>query len=154
METKEGLLKILDFAIREEEKAFEYYRDLAAQVGDKSLRAVMLNFADMERSHKEKLKAIKQDIKEGLKPGDTVYMKLADYTVHGLELESQDSDNPELQKAYLLGIRCEEAAHKLYRDLAKKVKDRPYKKILKSLACEESKHQKRLEEEYAQRFAC
>ena len=47
--------EILDFAIKNEEGAAEFYRDLAAKMKQESMREVFLGFSKEEEGHKARL---------------------------------------------------------------------------------------------------
>ena len=71
--------EILDFAIRSEEKAHDFYTSLADRVKRESMKQAFLEFAQEELGHKEKLLKIKEG--EMLLPREekVLDLKIAEY---------------------------------------------------------------------------
>ncbi len=140
--------EILDFAVQEEEKAFQFYKSLAEKTEKPWMREVFMEFAREEASHKEKLLQVKEgkqvlvDVK-----GKVMDLKIADYLV---EMEP----NPEMdyQQALVVAMKKEKAAFKLYSDLAGRIDDPELKSVFLSLAQEEAKHKLKFEIEYDDNF--
>ena len=57
--------KILDFAILQEEKAAQFYTELAGKMPHKHLTEALLGFAEEEKGHKEELMAFAGAVLEG-----------------------------------------------------------------------------------------
>ena len=135
--------KILDFAIRSEEKAAGFYTDLANKMEHEHMREAFLGFAEEEKGHKAKLIGIKEG--KGMLAAEKVVLDLrvGDY-LEDVRL-SADLD---YQKALILAMKAEKAAFKLYSDLASATDDPALKETLLNLAHEEAKHKLRFEIEY------
>jgi rubrerythrin len=133
---------ILDFAIRNEQDAFEFYSKYAALV-KKGMQETFLEFAQEEIKHKARLMKIKEDKMFSFSPETINSLNISDYTTSGnftLDLSYQD--------ALILAMLKEKAAFKLYLNLSQKT-DIPFlKELFLSLAQEESKHKLRFELEY------
>lgn len=135
---------ILDFAIEQEQRAADWYTDLAGKVKNVGMKDVFEQFAREERGHKAKL----IDVKTGrafLSSSDRQIpdLKISDYVVG--EEPSADLD---YQGALILAMKKEKAAFRLYTDLASRTDNQEIKGILLGLAQEEAKHKLRFELDY------
>jgi rubrerythrin len=139
--------KILDFAIASEEKAAEFYTDLANRMKHEHMKEAFLTFAGEERGHKAKLLVIKEG--QQMLPAEqrVLDLKIGDH-LEDIEL-SADLD---YQKALVLAMKAEKAAFRLYQGLASATDDPTLKKMLLDLAQEEAKHKLRFEIEYDDEF--
>ncbi len=135
--------EILDFAIGEEEKAAKFYTFMADRVEKPWIRKLFKEFADEEKSHKEKLLGFRKG--ETLKPADKQVqdLKISDYTV-----EIEPSADINYQDALILAMKKEKAAFRLYSDLAAAAADNSVRDLFLALAQEEAKHKLRFEVEY------
>jgi rubrerythrin len=134
---------ILDFAISEEQAAFEFYGRLAAQAAAPEMRATFRSFADEETRHKVRLQAIK--LGGTLRPaeGRVVDLRIADYLV-----DVPASPNLDYRTALVLAMKKEKAAFKLYSDLAASTDDENVRATFRALAEEEARHKLHFELEY------
>jgi rubrerythrin len=135
--------EILDFAIQNEEKAAEFYTDLAAKMESTSIRGVFEAFAREEQGHKAKLLRVKEsgDMEPASK--QILDLKIGDYLVEG-----EPGPDMDYQQALILAMKQEKAAFKLYTDLAAAAPDEDLRGLLLALAQEEAKHKLRFEVEY------
>lgn len=134
--------EILDFAIREEEAAYGFYTDLAAEMDRQAMKKIFLEFAEEEKGHKEKLLAIKQG-ELLMKPSqDVADLKISDYLVEAPKGELTYQD------ALAVAMKKEKAAFRLYTNLADQAQDEGIQQTLLALAQEEAKHKLRFEIEY------
>jgi len=133
----------LDFAIREEQAAADFYTGLANNAGNSAMREAFLEFAREETAHKARLIAVKTG--KSLMPAgaQTSDLKIADYTV-----DVTISDDMSYQDALIVAMKKEKAAFKMYTNLAAAATDAKVKETLLSLAQEEAKHKLRFEIEY------
>jgi rubrerythrin len=139
--------EILDFAIQNEEKAAEFYTDLAAKMESDSIRVVFENFAREEQGHKTKLLKVKESGKMEPASQQISDLKIGDYLVEG-----EPGPGMDYQQALILAMQQEKAAFKLYTDLAAAAPDEDLRGLLLSLAQEEAKHKLRFEVEYDDRI--
>ncbi len=139
--------EILDFAIKNEEDAAQFYTELADKVKKQWMKKIFLEFAQEEKGHKAKLLAVKSgNLKMTFK--DTVLdLKIGDYLVEG-----EASSDMDYQDALIIAMKAEKAAFKLYSDLAETTNDEELKQTLLALAQEEAKHKLRFELEYDDRI--
>jgi rubrerythrin len=133
---------ILNFAIANEQDAFEFYSKYAGLVKNE-MKNIFIEFAQEEIKHKARLMKIKEERIFTFSPEKINNLNLSDYTTSGkftLDLSYQD--------ALILAMLKEKAAFRLYLNLSQQT-DIPYlKDLFLSLAQEESKHKLRFEIEY------
>ena len=138
--------EILDYAIDQEQQAADFYASFAARAEKAGMKKMLLEFAEEEKRHKERLLAVKTGERK-LTPGKEVLdLKVSDYLV-----EVDASANISYQDALIFAMKRERAAFQLYKDMAEKVQDTNLKQIFFGLAKEESKHKLFFETEYEER---
>ena len=138
---------ILDFAIRLEEKAAQFYTELAEKVPRKHMKKALLGFADEELGHKAKLLQVKSG--KGMQP---VAEKILDLKITEYLEDAQPSGDIDYRQALTLAMKAEKAAFRLYTDLASTTDDPTLKATFLALAQEEAKHKLRFEVEYDNEF--
>ena len=139
--------EILDFAIQQEEKAAQFYTELAEKVPHRHMKEALLGFAGEELGHKAKLLQVKSG-KGMQRAADKILdLKIADY----LE-DAAPSRDVDYRQALVLAMKAEKAAFRLYSDLASATDDATLKATLLALAQEEAKHKLRFEIEYDNEF--
>jgi len=139
--------EILDFAIKNEEDAAEFYTDLADRSESISMRKVFEDFAREERGHKTKLLGVKKSGKMQPATEKIIDLKIGDYLV-----DTKPGPDLDVQQALILAMKQEKAAFKLYTDLAAAAPDEELRGLLLALAQEEAKHKLRFEVEYDDRI--
>jgi len=138
---------ILDFAIRQEEKAARFYTKLAEKMLHQHMREALFGFAEEEKRHKAKLLQVKEGQQMLAAEQRVLDLKVGDY------LEDADpSGDIGYQQALILAMRAEKAAFRLYSDLASATDDPALRATLLALAQEEAKHKLRFEIEYDNEF--
>jgi rubrerythrin len=139
----DNIEQILDFAIRSEERAYNFYMRLAEQVNRENMKGVFRDFAREEMGHKEKLLKIKEG--EMLLPDEEKVMdlKIAEYV-----MDLEPSEDLDYQQALIIAMKSEKESYRMYQDLASATTDPELKKVLLGLAQEEAKHKLRFEIEY------
>jgi rubrerythrin len=134
---------ILDFAIRAEQEAVDFYTGLAERSTNDQMKKVFTEFAGEEMKHKSRLMGIK-DEKTLVLSGEIVKdMKIADYLV-----DVVPSPNMTYQDALILAMKKEKNAFRLYSHLSNNATDPVLKGLFQTLAMEESRHKLRFEVEY------
>ena len=137
-------MEILEFAIAKETEAYHFYLALAGRVDNRGMTRVLEEMAKEELEHKRKLEL------EIMKLGKTVSTKkkkgrpiedyiLADKSVV-LDMNYKD--------VLLLAIEKEDAAFRIYVNLAGTIADEQSQEVLLSLAQEEVGHKLRFQAEY------
>ena len=135
--------KILDFAIRQEEKAAAFYTELGGKMDAPHMTRIFLDFAREEKGHKAKLLLVKSGKQMHAAEKKILDLKIGDY----LE-DAEISSDLSYQDALILAMKAEKVAFKLYSDLASVADDPALKDTLLALAQEEAKHKLRFEIEY------
>ena len=135
--------EILDFAIRAEQEAVNFYSDLAARSKNEQIKKVFQEFAGEEMKHKSRLLGIKEEKILKLSGEKVRDMKIADYLV-------DIAPKPDMPygDALILAMKKEKKAFQLYSFLSEQVTDSFMKGLFLTLALEESRHKLRFEIEY------
>ena len=134
---------ILDFAIDEEQKAVEFYTELASISTSDEMRQVFEEFAQEELQHKARLAAIRE---QGL--FEITFEKVADLKIADYLVNVKPSPEMSYRDALVMAMNKEKAAFKLYTKLAQRAPNDQLRDLFLSLAQEESKHKLRFEVEY------
>lgn len=143
MEKFKTIDEILDFAMKSEQEAVDFYTQLATQMKNQQIKETFLQFAQEEVGHKARLQRIKDERLFDLSDEKIQDLKISDYTV-------PVKPNPDMDyaEALLLAMKKEKAAFKLYTKLAERTDNTELKAVFQNLAVEESKHKLRFELEY------
>lgn len=143
MKTFDTIEEILDFAINEEQKAVEFYSELASKATSNDMKAVFMDFAKEEVAHKVRLIKIKEEGIHEYKKAEVTDLKISDYVTRA-------KVTPEMsyEDALVVAMNKEKAAFRLYIALADKAPSEALKNVFLDLAQEESKHKLRFEVEY------
>jgi len=134
--------EILDFAIKNEEEAADFYTDLAKRVDWAGMKDVFEGFAKEEKNHKAKLLEIKAGKRMVAAERKIMDLKMSDYLV-----DVEPTPQMDYQSALILAMKREKMAYKMYNHLAGIVGG-DLKTLFLSLAQEEAKHKLRFEVEY------
>ena len=142
MKTFKSFNEVMDFAINSEIEAVNFYKMLADFVEKPEMAEVLLDLALQESGHKAQLEAVKA--------GSIV---IDDQEVGDLGITNKVKDvEPYAKMNYVdllvIGMKKEEAARKLYTDLATVAQTQEIRDIFLKLAQEEAEHKMRFELEY------
>jgi len=143
MNTFKNVDEILDFAMESEQKAVDFYMDLAEKVKNDEMKAVFREIAQEEVGHKAKLKKIKEDRVFDIPAEKITDLKISDY-VDSVVIKPDMS----YQEALIAAMNREKAAFNLYTRLSTRTDVPELQQLFKGLAQEESKHKLRFEMEY------
>jgi len=143
MQNFNSIDEILDFAIKNEQNAVDFYNDLSHTARSADMKTVFEQFAREEMGHKAKLMKIKEEGVVSLGEARVLDLHLADYTV-----KAEAKDSMTYEEALVLAMKREKAAFRLYSKLASGAPNLELKKLFEGLAMEESKHKLRFEIEY------
>jgi rubrerythrin len=143
MKTFNSIDEVLDFAMKSEQDAVDFYSSLASRMQNEEMREVFLQFAQEEVGHKARLQRIKDEKLFDLEVEKVRDLKISDYVV-----SAKATDDMEYSDALVLAMKREKAAFKLYTKLAERTENQELKKVFQALAMEESKHKLRFELEY------
>ncbi len=134
---------VLDFAIKAEQVAVDFYNQLADTAKTTDMKFVFASFAEEEIRHKARLTQIKKEGSFKIEPKKITDLKISDYMA-----DIKATPNMTYQEALLVAMANEKAAFKLYHDLATQAENEEMKDVFISLAQEESRHKLRFEIEY------
>lgn len=136
-----NLNTILNFAIKKEHEAIEFYTEIKEKYGFNI--SIIDEIIKMEQGHAEMLEKIKvQEI--DLHPVKAVNdLQITDYLV-----DMEPHANMGMQELLIIAAKREEAARQLYTDLASYYRNTALCSIFTSLANEEAKHKLEFEELY------
>ncbi len=144
MQNFKSVLEILDFAIKDEQRAAKLYANLAKRSRSKEMQKIFKQFSNEELGHKKKLERIKTGEKIVVSDNKVQDLKIGDYLVE----VSSSRDDLSYQESLIIAMKEEKAAFKLYSDLAARTDDAGAREIFLMLAQEEAKHKLRFEIEY------
>jgi rubrerythrin len=147
LETAETFDKIMDFAVREKEKAYDFYTKLAQKVKHPSTRKTFVKFAAEELRQRERLLKMKRARQIPPMTEETADLRITDYVTAEVVLRSE----LDTREALLIAIKTAQAAQRMYMDLADKAADPEMQVVFRSLALEEAEHKVALEIEYDDR---
>lgn len=147
MEQWKSVNDVLDFAIRNEEEARDFYLDLTGKVESEAMKKVLESFAREEEGHKKKLLNVKSS--GSFEP---VKKKVLDLQIGDYLVEPEKSNKLDYQDILILAMKKEKSAFRLYTDLAERAGDMSLREIMVGLANEEAKHKLRFEVEYDAHF--
>jgi len=137
--------EILAFAIDKEKEAVEFYVSLAKQATRASLKEIFENFAKEEGKHVSLL----SDIAGNKGKIETYeFKKITDLKISDYMVEKEYEEGMPMPEILKLAMKREEAAVKLYTDLAGQTDNADAKKVFLILVQEESKHKLGLETMY------
>jgi rubrerythrin len=142
MKTFKSFNEVMDFAIDSEIEAVNFYKILADFVEKPEMAEVLMDLALQESEHKAQLEAVKA--------GSIV---IDDQEVGNLGITNKVKEvEPYARMNYVdllvIGMKKEEAARKLYTDLATVAQTQEIRDIFLKLAQEEAEHKMRFELEY------
>jgi rubrerythrin len=136
--------EILDFAIKNEQDAVDFYTKLAESTTNKAVQKVFLHNAAEEKSHKVKLERVKEEgVFRSEFPDGVRDLKISDYVVPATPTKIDD-----YAEALRLAMHREKGAFKLYMSLSKQTDNSDLKKLFLRLADEEASHKLKFELEY------
>ena len=142
MKNFQTIRDILDYAIEKEAEANSFYNHLAQDVKKAELRAELENFAVDELQHKLRLEAVR-DGRIELTEEEIGSLHIAE-SIDDVKLRRNMS--PKELLAY--AIKQEDAAQRLYSQMAQLAKRDDVKELFTLLAQEEARHKLNLEIEY------
>jgi len=135
--------EILDFAIRKEQEAHDFYTDIANKAKREPIKQIFLGYALEELGHKSKLEAVK-----GGKIMLSSEQKVMDLKLGDALVDIEVAPDLKYQDALILAMKAEKNAFILYNNLADVAPNATVKDIFLGLAQEEAKHKLRFELEY------
>ena len=139
--------EIINFAIDRENEAAEFYRYMQDIAKFESQKELLKEYERMEESHARALKTIKESKMDKMEVYYVENLKISDYIV-----DKKPSAEMTYQDIIIIAMKREEAAHRLYSNLAKTIGEPKIKKLFERLASEELKHKLHFEKIYDDEF--
>ncbi len=133
----------IDFAIGQERKAANFYREFAAKATHPGVKKMCAEMAEEEDRHKDMLEKLKAGLPSGVATDRVVDLKVSDY-LRSFFLDPE-ADQQDLMIA---AMKSEARAEKLYLDLAAACDLPEVKEVLLRLAAEEGAHKHEFEKSY------
>lgn len=143
MEKFKNIDDVLDFAMKSEQEAVDFYNQLASTMQNQEMKDTFLQFAKEEVGHKARLQKIKDERLFDLSDEKVQDLQISDYVVN-----VKPTPDMKYADALVLAMKKEKAAFKLYTNLAERTENPEIKAVFQNLAVEESKHKLRFELEY------
>jgi len=135
--------EIIDFAVEREADAIKFYQDLQKMVRFNSQRELLHEFEEMEKGHIEMLEKIRMTDVEHIDIPRIQDLQISDYMV-----SSPPTADMNFEDIITIAMKREEAAQRLYTEMAGKVDDANIQKLFLRLAAEEAKHKLHFETLY------
>jgi len=135
--------KIMDFAIRREKEAIEFYNSLQSMAHLSSQREALHALENTEARHMKTLKKIKA---KGMKAVSVKHV--TDMMISDTLVEQSPSPDMSYQDILIMAMKEEEKAVKLYTMLARGSSDPEVKLLFEGLATEEAEHKLMFETMY------
>ncbi|MEN6308067.1 MAG: ferritin family protein [Anaerohalosphaeraceae bacterium] len=140
----ETVRDVIEFAIRKEEAAAQFYHDLAGLMKDSTTRIIFEVLGRNEMQHKSSLEF--ELIKQGQVVTEEMF-KVSEEPASYIEIDEQ-AESMTYVDALQLAIRKEQAAFQLFAELMVQTKDPQLRKMFFELAQEEMRHVLQFENEY------
>ncbi len=135
--------EILDFAIKNEEMAHDFYMEMASKSETPHVKKAFEEMAGEEKGHKQFLLQVKTGKRLFDSDSKIPDLKIADYIV-----EVSPHSDMTYQEILTIVMKQEKAAFKLYSKLAEHTSDPQLRKTFQNLAKEEAAHKLKFETEY------
>ena len=141
----DSIENVLEFALDREKEAVEFYAGLIAKEHFPPAKETFEEFVSHEQKHVALIEKFQKDrsVLDSYTVEEVKDLHISDYMV-----EQDYVENMIYPDIVTLAMKREEAAVKLYRDLASKATDAGVKKLFDVLATEELKHKNKLESIY------
>lgn len=141
--TEEKFREVIEFAIKNEKDAAEFYASLQTKMKHEWTRKMLKELEMMELGHMEILQRFEMEGLEHYSAPKITDLKISDYME-----EIIPRDDLTFQEVLITAMKREESAKNLYLDLAKKTDNETTRNLFLKLAGEEAKHKLQLETIY------
>lgn len=135
---------IIEFAIKREKEAVEFYRYLQGEAPFTAAKNMLADLEAMERGHITVLENIEQKGEADLVPSKVADLKISNFLV----VPEKPDNELDYQDILILAMKREEASYSLYTDLAARAAGTETEKVLLKIASEEAGHKLRFESLY------
>ena len=140
---RENFDKIIDFAVEREKAAVDFYHELQGKAKFEAQKEMLKEFEEMEKGHIVILENIRKKGFENLDEKKIIDLKISDYIV-----PVEPSDDMDYQDILIIAMKREEAATKLYSDMAARFPGSDIQKMFLRLSVEEAGHKLKFEKLY------
>jgi len=140
---RENFDKIIDFAVEREKAAVDFYHELQGKAKFEAQKEMLKEFEDMEKGHVIVLENIRKKGFEKLDEKKVTDLKISDYIV-----PVEPSNEMDYQDILIIAMKREEAATRLYSEMAARFPGSDIQKMFLRLAAEEADHKLRFEKLY------
>jgi len=106
---------ILEFAIDQEQRAIDFYSELAKSARSQEMKEVFLEFAGEEMKHKQRLTKIREEGVFTMPKEHVQDLKIGDYVV-----TAEPRPDMSYEEALVIAMKREKSAFKLYTNLAQR----------------------------------
>jgi rubrerythrin len=144
--TATSLDQVLETAIRREEEAYSFYRELQARVRDPAAVEALDWMARQERGHRDFLVGYRQG---QFGPGALRLSEPVSYHIAEYQQEPEVSPDMASQEVYLVAAHRELRSHRFYSELAAMHPEGELRGMLLRMASEELRHKEKMEYLYA-----
>ncbi len=140
------IMELIETAIKREEEAYDFYRDICGKVADQSVKETVENIANQEKKHKAFLVRYRDEnmSPKDLKMSDVTFYKIAEY-----QKEPEIAEEMKSEDVYLVASHRELRSHEFYTELAALHGQGEVRELLLKMANEELKHKEKMEYLYA-----
>ncbi|MFP4178894.1 MAG: ferritin family protein [Spirochaetaceae bacterium] len=138
-----GYTEIIDYAIKREQEAVQFYRELIHFAKLASQREMIREIMRMEESHEKLLKKMKKKSPGELRERTADWFEPASYLV-----EAPPTGEMSLQDILIIAMKREERSYALYRELQEQTDSEELRQTFEVLAGEETQHKKFFQELY------
>lgn len=143
MEGNEKFNRIIDHAINRENEAVHFYQKLQGMATFSEKKKLLRNLEKIEEGHKNTLEQIRRKKIGEITIPDVQNLRISEYLI-----EVPLTEEMSYQDILITAMKREEAANKLYTELADRSTGPEIKKLFHKLASEEAKHKLKFEEMY------
>jgi rubrerythrin len=138
-----SIADVLDFAMKSEQESVDFYYRMTAMTNNAEMKRVFTQLAHEEMGHKSRLQQMLEKQEPIMKPERVADLRISDYLPDVLP-------GPRLtySEALIVAMKKENAAARLYTDLAARAADDSIRLVFEGLIREEQAHKLRFETEY------
>ena len=134
---------IIQFAIDREIEAETFYLQVAAKTTQEAMRGLFIGFAAEEKKHQQLLKGVLNSKETSLQ-----IKPVADYKISETVEQAGLTDDMTMADVFSISMKNEEAAMKMYQQLAADSTEAEARKLFEGLAVMEQGHKAKMEKFY------
>jgi len=146
----QSLAEVIDFAVRREEEAHNFYKSLAEKIDDPFLQQLFKEFAEEEAKHQKTL--LELDATGIERIFRNITQEIDNLNIAARVQEVPPDTQLDLKQALILAMKREDKSHQLYSLLGELSTDETISLLFVGLAQEEARHRHRIETAYQSLF--